>query len=604
MRARWTVLVAMFLSVMVPVSPAVAMREQALDCSEYFADLVAGQSFCEDIAWAAAAGLTTGSPQPTGLPLFRPQGAVTRQAMAAFLYRDARPGQEAPACGTARFADVPLDHPFCPEITWLAEQGISRGTAQATGLPLFKPTDPVSRQAMAAFLHRSAEPGSTAPACAEQVFGDVPVTGTFCPEILWLARAAVATGTAVEGSAPLYEPNQPVSRQAMAAFLHRMHPVPSPPGTLWSWGANRSGSLGIGRQFNTNLRTEVSGLRDVVDIASGQTTTLALRSDGTVWSWGSNEFGQLGIGSTQSQTRPVQVVGLVDIVDVEISDRGSSASYALGADGTVWAWGRNNIGQLGDGTKIDRDVPARVTGLSGVKSVEAGQFSAHALLDDGTVWSWGGDAAGVLGNGAAANSSVPVQVIGLTGVAQLVVSEVTAFAVLTDGTVRSWGSNFRAVLGDGSQEGNRDVPVPVVGLTGIVDVRSHEDYAQALDTGGRVWLWGTTGHDHGTRWGPLYWQPRPVPARIERVGPVAAINGTSHVLLKDGTVWSVGTQAGRVPLLEDITEVVSTKWGRYALRADGTVWTLGPTTEVPVPILGLSGITRLEMSDLANTFVW
>jgi len=121
-----------------------------------FADVATSHPFFREIEWMKASGISTGTTQPTGKPLYKPSDPVSRQAMAPFLYRAASsPMFTTPTA--ASFADVPTTHPFFREIEWMKATGISTGTTQPTGKPLYKPADPVSRQAMAAFLHRSAD---------------------------------------------------------------------------------------------------------------------------------------------------------------------------------------------------------------------------------------------------------------------------------------------------------------------------------------------------------------------------------------------------------------------------------------------------------------
>ena len=175
----------------------------------WFSDVDESNQFFGDIQWLLAQGITTGYDDGT----FRPTNPVTRQAMAAFLYRLATGEQDAPECTTAPFPDVAADHPFCGEIRWLDEQGITTGYADGT----FRPSAPVSRQAMAAFVHRLVEGPDAPAACTTAPFTDVPQGHPFCGAIAWMKATEIATGD-VGGT---YRPTAAVSRQAMAAFLHR-----------------------------------------------------------------------------------------------------------------------------------------------------------------------------------------------------------------------------------------------------------------------------------------------------------------------------------------------------------------------------------------------
>lgn len=176
-----------------------------------FADVPVGAVFYADIEWAVTSGVATGY---TG-GIFRPTAAVTREAMAAFLYRAVQ-GSAVPACGGGQrtFSDVPAAHPFCGAIEWLAANGITTGYPDGT----FRPGDPVSREAIAAFLYRSMTSGDD-PECtsATRRFTDVRAADTFCGVIEWTAAQGISTGW-TDGT---YRPCTSVARQAMAAFLHR-----------------------------------------------------------------------------------------------------------------------------------------------------------------------------------------------------------------------------------------------------------------------------------------------------------------------------------------------------------------------------------------------
>jgi len=195
-------------------------------CLSGFVDVPADHPFCEQIRWMKTAGVSTGTVLPDGTAEYRPALSVSRLAMAPFLYRAlGSPAFIVPAVAT--FADVPPGHPFFAEIEWMAARGISTGTAQPTGRPLYKPAEPVSRSAMALFLQRAAgSPASTLP--LEPSFADVPATHPAYAAIEWMRAAGISTGTAQTTGPPLYKPADPVSRQAMAAFLQRFDTLLGP----------------------------------------------------------------------------------------------------------------------------------------------------------------------------------------------------------------------------------------------------------------------------------------------------------------------------------------------------------------------------------------
>jgi alpha-tubulin suppressor-like RCC1 family protein len=181
-------------------------------------------------------------------------------------------------------------------------------------------------------------------------------------------------------------------------------------GSVWGWGRNHFGQLGDGSTLDRKGPVRVEGLSDVVAIATGGVTpvSLAVKKDGTVWAWGANTKGQVGDGSTTHRLTPVQVTGLSDVIAVAANN---SSAYALKKDGTVWAWGNNSVGQLGDGTFVDRSTPVQVVGVTKAKTIAAGGASAIAMAEDpsdptqNTVWAWGFNYLGQLCNGQTLSSS-------------------------------------------------------------------------------------------------------------------------------------------------------------------------------------------------------
>jgi alpha-tubulin suppressor-like RCC1 family protein len=246
-------------------------------------------------------------------------------------------------------------------------------------------------------------------------------------------------------------------------------------GTLAGWGYNQSGQLGDDTTANRNLPVEASrkgALRDktVVDVASGMSHVVALCADGTLLSWGDNSYGQLGTGGTVASREPLPVKGLpIGGRPIAVAV-GNYHSLALFADGSVFAWGSNSSGQLGNGTTVNSAVPVRVDGsgvLAGrsVIAIAAGAAHCVAACADGTVVAWGANSSGNLGNNSTTASSVPVEVLRsgvLSGKRVTAVSAIlnTSFALCDDGILASWGGG--GMLGNGGGS-NSPVPVRVAG---------------------------------------------------------------------------------------------------------------------------------------------
>src|SRR5437588_1067427 len=172
--------------------------------------------------------------------------------------------------------------------------------------------------------------------------------------------------------------------------------------TPGAWGDNTYGELGDGTLGGTrNTPVQVNGLSGVTAMAAGWYHSVALKSDGTVWAWGSNLDGQLGNGTTTlDSTTPVQVSGLSGVTAIAASFR---HSLALKSDGTMWGWGDNTYGDLGDGTTFTRNSPVQVSGLSGVTAIAAGLWHSLAVESDGSAWAWGDNLSGGVGSSTTTN---------------------------------------------------------------------------------------------------------------------------------------------------------------------------------------------------------
>lgn len=315
-------------------------------------------------------------------------------------------------------------------------------------------------------------------------------------------------------------------------------------------------------------------------ISGGASHTIALKSDGTVWAWGANTWGQLGDGTKNYSNYRVQVVGLTDVIAIAA---GSYHTVALKSDGTVWTWGSNLYGQLGDGTNTNRNTPVQVSGLNNIVAIAAGRDFTTVLRSDGTVLVWG--SIGIL------DVSIPTQVSGFNGVVAIAAGGEHIITLKSDGTVWGWGSNGFGQLGNGSS-GHTDVVVQARELSDVAAIAAGEYHTAALKSGGTIWTWGS--NYYGQLGDGTTVDKSTIPVQVVGISDVIAIAAGSYhtVALKSvGTVWAWGqntkgqlgsgtTGNSNTPLqvsgeLSNVTAVAAAANHTMALKSDGTAWTWG-----------------------------
>lgn len=220
-------------------------------------------------------------------------------------------------------------------------------------------------------------------------------------------------------------------------------------GTLWAWGVNSQGQLGLGTSsFSIHVPTQVGNDTDWQNISSTDQHCIALKTNGTLWSWGYNNRGQLGDNTTVNKNTPIQIG--VDINWQTIST-GNSNSFAIKSDGTLWAWGWNANGFLGDGTNIQRNVPVQVGTATNWQKVDGGYFHSTGIKTDGTLWAWGTNTSGQFGIVTSPLISyIPVQVGTDNDWLNVSASWNSTFAIKTNHTLWSTGRNNEGQLGNGT----------------------------------------------------------------------------------------------------------------------------------------------------------
>ena len=369
-----------------------------------------------------------------------------------------------------------------------------------------------------------------------------------------------------------------------------------PDGTLWYWGEDSTAwSL---------LPVQIGSDNNWMAVSAGEDYTLALKADGTLWAWGEDSFGQLGDGTTTySIISPVQIGSDNKWVTITA---GARHSLGLKADGTLWAWGSNSSGQLGDGTYTERHVPIQIGSDNNWVTISSQTYCSEALKSDGTLWIWGDCP---YGGPYYVPRPSPVQVgsdknwvaVSTGG------NYISTLALKADGTLWAWGANDNGQLGDGSTV-DINTPIQVGSDNNWVSVSAGISYNLALKADGTLWAWGANNYG---QLGDGSTVDRHTPVQIGSDNNWIAVTADTHsVALKaDGTLWAWGSnnlgQLGDgsttdshspIHVGDEYQQVTVAAGGSHTLtlKSDGTViaWGMNDSGQTDVPT-GLNNVKAI-----------
>ena len=269
-------------------------------------------------------------------------------------------------------------------------------------------------------------------------------------------------------------------------------------GSLYAWGNNSDGQLGVGDEENRNTPTKVNLPSKIKELIITGSSVYALMEDSSLYSWGYNLDGQLGVGDEVNKNTPTKV-NLPGKIK-ELITTGSSvyvSVYALMEDSSLYSWGSNESGQLGVGDEVNKNTPTKVNLPSKIKELITTGSSVYALMEDSSLYSWGYNSYGQLGVGDKIDKNTPT-IVNLPGkIKKLITSSSASYAILEDGSLYAWGYNYYGELGVGSNE-DKNTPTKVTAINGkIMDliINSDKDYSTyksifAIIKDGSLYAWG------------------------------------------------------------------------------------------------------------------
>jgi alpha-tubulin suppressor-like RCC1 family protein len=306
-----------------------------------------------------------------------------------------------------------------------------------------------------------------------------------------------------------------------------------------SWGLNSSGQLGTNNVAGFSSPVVVIGNHQFYQLSAGSDYSVSLKQNGEVWSWGNNTYGQLGDGTVNNRSSPISIVGNHSFIKVCCA--GLNFSAGLKDNGEIWTWGRNHVGQLGTGDKINYSSPVLVVGNHSFVDFGARGLYCAALKSNGEIWTWGYNANGQLGTGDTTGYSSPMSVIGNHSFIEIYVGNVAVIGKKSNGELWAWGWNYYGELGDGTTD-DKSSPILVIGNHSFEKISFGQEYILALKSDKSLWGWGK--NDYG-QLGDNTVNNKSSPTSVANFSFTSIKAGSNHSagIHSNGQLWTWGNNS-------------------------------------------------------------